>query len=109
MRYPYIFCHFQIYFRILFFYIFVAENDELMNTVNEPILNDLQGVTLDTKIVESFSIGYKWAKHGLGDINPSEVQMKEAVGNVKDGIIKGMELKNNPNQEQGKGVGLIDP
>ncbi|MBP7103069.1 MAG: RHS repeat-associated core domain-containing protein [Bacteroidales bacterium] len=73
----------------------------------EPILNDLPDMfRLDTKVLPG---AYKWIKHGMGDINPTDAQMNEAVGNVKAVILEGMGLKNNPNQQQGQGEGLIDP
>ena len=35
--------------------------------------------------------------------------MKEAVENVKNVIMEGMDIKPNSNQQKGEGVGLIDP
>ena len=50
-----------------------------------------------------------WIEHRKGDKNPTDAQMKEAVENVKNVIMEGMEIKPNSNQQKGKGVGLIDP
>ena len=50
-----------------------------------------------------------WIEHRKGDVNPTDAQMKEAVENVKNVIMEGMEIKPNSNQQKGKGVGLIDP
>lgn len=63
----------------------------------EPIVNDL-GLNL-----------HNWSEHHKGDIDPTDAQMKEAVENVKNVIMEGMEIKPNSNQQKGKGVGLIDP
>ena len=63
----------------------------------EPRVNDL-GLNLR-----------KWIEHHKGDINPTDEQMKEAVENVKNVIMEGMDIKPNSNQQKGEGVGLIDP
>ena len=63
----------------------------------EPRVNDL-GLNLSN-----------WIEHRKGDVDPTDAQMKEAVENVKNVIMEGMEIKPNSNQQKGKGVGLIDP
>ena len=71
----------------------------------EPIVTDLPSIGLHTPIIPA---AVKWISHGLGDINPTKKQMTEAVGNVKNIIIKGMKLEKSQVQ-QGKGKGLIAP
>ncbi len=63
----------------------------------EPIVNDL-GLN-----------PCNWIEHRKGDKNPTDAQMKEAVENVKNVIMEGIEIKPNYNQQKRKGVGLIDP
>ena len=80
----------------------------------EPIFNNLPSpidLMLETfNPTSTCSEGLtKILRHRDGDMTPTDNQMNEGVGNVKNVIIRGLGLDKNNNQRQGQGKGLIDP